>query len=402
TGVIVLGVSLAFPIHVIGSAASLMFLLTFALVNLSLIALRRKRPQTSSAFRVPFYPFTPVLAIALNLLLAIYQFKFDPRAWLIAAGWVVIGLFIYFLFFEKAAEEERPQVLDVAATVDESEHAYRVLIPIHNPDHVEPLLDLAAPIARAHGGEIIVLAVIDVPRSLPVHEGMRFIHHKQPLLRQAIAYGQKLGVPVRTTMRIAHRVSDGVIQAAEKQRASLIVIGWKGYTSTRDRIFGEVTDQVLRHAPCDLIAVKLTGVQPFREILMPTAGGPHAQLAAEFVGFLRREGDARVTVVNVVPPGTTGREREVALEWIEKTVAGTDLEGRVKMRLVESNRVASGLVKAGTDYDLIVLGASREGIFSSVLLGEITERVARYSRGPVMIVKRYEGRVKSVVRKIMG
>jgi nucleotide-binding universal stress UspA family protein len=51
---------------------------------------------------------------------------------------------------------------------------------------------------------------------------------------------------------------------------------------------------------------------------------------------------------------------------------------------------------------MIVLGASREGLFSSVLLGEITERVARHSRKPVMIVKRYEGVVKSLIRKVLG
>ncbi len=160
--------------------------------------------------------------------------------------------------------------------------------------------------------------------------------------------------------------------------------------------------QVVRHAPCDLITVKLTDVAPFETILMPTAGGPHAQLAAEYVGHMQKELGAQVTVVNVVPPGATGREREVALEWIEKTVTRTDLEGKVKMQIVEAEHVASGLVKAGSDHDLIVLGASREGIFSSVLLGEIAEKVARYSRRPVMIVKRYEGRVKSVVRKILG
>ena len=402
TGAIVLIMSVAFPIQVVGSAASLMFLLTFALVNLSLIVLRRKHPEARGAFRVPFYPFTPLLAIMLNLLLAVYQFQFDPRCWLITAGWLVVGLFIYFLFFEKATEEERPKVLDVAAAGEESEYGYRILLPIHNPDHVEPLLELGAPIARARGGEIIVLAVIDVPRSLPIHEGMRFLHHKQPLLRKAVSYGQKLGIPVRTALRIAHNASDGILQAAEREKASLILMGWKGYTSTRDRIFGEVTDQVVRHAPCDLITVKLTDVAPFETILMPTAGGPHAQLAAEYVGYMQKQLGAEVTVVNVVPPGTTGREREVALEWIEKTVTRTELEGSVKMQIVEAEHVASGLVKAGSDHDLIVLGASREGIFSSVLLGEIAEKVARYSRRPVMIVKRYEGRVKSVVRKILG
>jgi nucleotide-binding universal stress UspA family protein len=64
--------------------------------------------------------------------------------------------------------------------------------------------------------------------------------------------------------------------------------------------------------------------------------------------------------------------------------------------------VATTLIKAAADYDLLVLGASREGLFSSVLFGEIPEKVARYSKTPVMIVKRFEGGVKSLVKKVMG
>ena len=74
-----------------------MFLLTFTLVNLSLIALRRKFPELKGGFRVPLYPATPIVAIGLNMFLAIYQFKFDPRAWYIAVAWIIVGLFIYLI-----------------------------------------------------------------------------------------------------------------------------------------------------------------------------------------------------------------------------------------------------------------------------------------------------------------
>jgi len=402
TGAIVLIMAVAFPIQVVGSAASLMFLLTFALVNFSLIALRRKHPEVKSAFRVPVYPHVPILAIVLNLYLAVYQYQFDARSWFITVGWIVAGLFIYFLFFEKATEEERPQVLDVTQATAESDFEYRILVPLHNPDHVEPLLDLAAPVAKAQNGELIVLGVVDMPQNLPIHEGMRFVHHKTPLLKAAVNYGQKIGVPVRTSIRIAHQVSDGIIAAAEQQKANLVLMGWKGWTSKRDRIFGEVTDRVVRHAPCDLIAVKLTGSLELNSVLMPTAGGPHAMLAAELIGHLQKSHDTKVAVCNIISASAGDRDREVALQWIAKTIARTGLEGVAEKRVIESDNIAGGLIKAGSDYDMIVLGASREGIFSSVLLGEITERVARHSRKPVMIVKRYEGAVKSLVRKVIG
>lgn len=402
TGGIVLVLAMLFPIHVIGSSASLMFLLTFALVNLSVIALRRKFPELKGGFRVPLYPITPIIAIALNLFLAIYQYNFDARSWYITGVWIIVGLFIYFVYVEKAAVSEMPQVLDVAQPKPAEEYRYRVLIPLHNPDHVIPLMQLAAPLVRAKNGELIVLGVIDVPQSLPIHEGMRFIHHKAPLLRNAIQYGKKIDVPTRSAMRIAHRVSDGILDASVDEKVSLILMGWKGYTTKRDRIFGEVADQVVRHAPCDLITVKLTGELTCGRMLMPTSGGPHAFLAAEYVSLIQKEFDSKVTCCYVVGKDHTEQAKEAGLDWIEKTIHRSGLEQNVEKQIIVSNNIAAGLVKAAADFDLLVLGASKEGVFSSVLFGEIPEKVARYSKKPVMIVRRYEGIVKSVVKKVMG
>ena len=402
TGAIVLVMALLFPIQVIGSAASVMFLLTFTLVNLSLIALRRKFPELKGGFRVPLYPATPIAAIVLNMFLAIYQFNFDPRAWYIAFAWIIAGLFIYFMYFEKVTAADMPQVLEVQQSKSTNTYSYRILVPLHNPDHVIPLMKLAVPIAKVHEGEIIVLGVIDVPKNLPAHEGMRFVHHKTPLLRKAIEYGHEQGVETRSAIRIAHQVWDGILHTAETEKATLVLMGWKGFTTTRDRIMGEVSDKVVRLAPCDLITVKLMGDRPIRRILITTAGGPHAALAAEYVGIYHDAEGYEVTCCYVVEPNAGADAREAARLWIQKTIRLTSLKGKVAMRLLEGKRVATTLVRAAVDYDLIVLGASKEGVFSNVLFGEIPEKVARYAKTPVMIVQRYEGPVKTLVKRIMG
>jgi nucleotide-binding universal stress UspA family protein len=379
-----------------------MFLLTFTLVNLSLIALRRKFPELKGGFRVPLYPVTPIAAIVLNMFLAVYQFNFDPRACFIAVAWIIVGQFIYFIYFEKITAADMPQVLEVQQAKGMNFRSYRILIPLHNPDHVIPLMKLAIPLAKANHGEIIVLGVIDIPISLPPHEGMRFIHHKTPLLRKAIQFGRDQGVETRSAVRIAHQVWDGIIQTAETERVSLILMGWKGYTTTRDRIMGEVTDKVVRQAPCDLITIKLLGDRPIRRILVPTAGSHHSMLAAEYVSTLWTYNHHEITCCYVVSPGASENERDTARQLIDKTVRPTRLARKADVRLLEGKRVASALVKAAADYDLLVLGASREGVFSSVLFGEVPEKVARYSQIPVMIVKRYEGKVKSVVKRVLG
>ncbi len=403
TGAIVITISLLFPINVIGSAASLMFLLTFTLVNFSLIVLRRKFPELKGGFRVPLYPFTPIAAIILNICLAVYQYKFDPRSWFIALAWITTGLFTYFVYFEKLQKGDMPEVLEINSPDRVSTYDYRIVIPLANPDNMTALMDFAIPIAKANNGEIIVLGVVDIPINIPVYEGMRFVHHKMPLLRKAIKYGKEQGVEVRHSVRITHRVWDGILQAAGSEKASLILMGWKGYTSTRDRILGEVTDKVVRYAPCDLIVVKLVDNLTVKKVLFPTAGGPHAMLAAKYLSCYCDAYSYTVDCCYVVKPDSSEIQKHNALEWINKTVQSTGLADKANAKLIQGNKVVSSIVRESIQYDMLVLGASNEGIFSNVLFGEIPEKIARFaSSSSVMIVKKYEGRVKSLINKIFG
>ncbi len=62
----------------------------------------------------------------------------------------------------------------------------------------------------------------------------------------------------------------------------------------------------------------------------------------------------------------------------------------------------SSALVASMDFDLVVLGAAREPIFRQVLFGEIPEKVARYSPASVLVVKQYEGHVRSMFKRIFG
>ncbi|NIR45469.1 MAG: amino acid permease [Gemmatimonadetes bacterium] len=402
TGVILLGMALTLPIETVGSAASLIFLLTFALVNLAVIALRRKMPELPRVYRVPLYPLTPILGIALNVFLALYQFKFQPMAWYVTAGWVIFGLLIYFAHFEKIAAVAEPQVLVPSQRPFEAPPDYAVIVPLHNPDNVEVLLDFARPIAEARGRRLVAISVVEVPRQLPIHEGMRFTHHREPLVRQAREYADERGIELETDLVIAHHAHHGILEAADRHQAEVLLMGWKGFTDTRERIFGEVADQVIRFAPCDLMLLKLVGNAQFRRCLFPTAGGPHAQLAAEFLNALAREFDMEVTTGYVVPPDATPRQRAEAERWMEKTLTHVDPKLVVEKRLIEARSVPGGLALASRDFDLVVIGAAKEPLFHKVLLGEIPEKVARHSPTSVLVVKRYEGTVKSLVKRLMG
>jgi amino acid transporter len=70
------------------------FIIGFVFVNLSLIRLRRKKPDLARPFKVPFYPLTPILGILTSLFLI---FFLEPSTLFIGAELFIFGLIAYYI-----------------------------------------------------------------------------------------------------------------------------------------------------------------------------------------------------------------------------------------------------------------------------------------------------------------
>ncbi|MEZ3114662.1 APC family permease [Halobaculum sp. MBLA0147] len=91
---VVMVLSVAFvPIRQVGNLSSLFFLLSFVVVNGSVIRLRRQRPNLNRPFEMPLYPAAPVLGIVLNLVLGVF---IDPFTWGLGAVWLGLGVVTYY------------------------------------------------------------------------------------------------------------------------------------------------------------------------------------------------------------------------------------------------------------------------------------------------------------------
>jgi APA family basic amino acid/polyamine antiporter len=88
-------------VEFLGYAASFGSLLVFALVNLSLIQLRRKMPRLDRPFKAPFYPLTPIAGIIMSVLLLTFPVILRDvnaeSALLSSLGLVAIVLVTYYL-----------------------------------------------------------------------------------------------------------------------------------------------------------------------------------------------------------------------------------------------------------------------------------------------------------------
>ncbi len=402
TGIIFLAVAIGLPIEALGSAASVMFLLVFAMVNLSLVALRRKRPDLERPFKVPLYPIIPLLGFSINLLLAVYQITFDPRPWLVVAGWTVAGLLLYFAIFERKVKAAGPQLLelDKPAHVEEKKR-YRVVVPLSNPDTVDSLIDIAMAVAKSHDGEIVAQTTILVPKQLPIQDGLRLAQHRRPLIKKAQTRARKHGVDLIPDLRVAHSLRQAIIGSVTAHKADLLIMGWKGFTRTRDKIFGEITDHMLRYCPCDLTVVKMVPSKVDR-ILLATSGGPHATLGAGYAMDVANAYKATIDSCVVIPSDADEATEQEAKERITKSLTKIVPDHSFGERVIKSDSIAAGIAKASKDYDAVVIGAAAAKPFTQIIAGDIPEKVAQYSPRSVMLVRKWQGPMSGLFRKLFG
>jgi APA family basic amino acid/polyamine antiporter len=95
TGTVTALIAGLFPVKVLGELVSIGTLLAFTIVCVSVIVLRRTRPDLERRFRTPWNPWVP----ALGVVICLAQMIFLPAAtWTRLAVWLVIGLIIYFAY----------------------------------------------------------------------------------------------------------------------------------------------------------------------------------------------------------------------------------------------------------------------------------------------------------------
>ncbi|MBC1294858.1 chloride channel protein, partial [Nostoc sp. UCD122] len=133
----------------------------------------------------------------------------------------------------------------------------RLLVPVANPETAGILLLMAAAIARDRHYEIDCVQVMLIPRHSSPSETQVRTAKSRRLLRQAEVLAKKWKIPLHTQIRVTHDVAQAILETINEQHIDLILMGWKGNTSTPGRIFGSVVDNIIRQATCEVVLVKL-------------------------------------------------------------------------------------------------------------------------------------------------
>ncbi|EMA53322.1 MULTISPECIES: amino acid permease [Halococcus] len=413
--------------------ANVLLLGGFAVVNVALIASRRKFPDLDRGFQVPLVPYVPALAVVLNVLLIA---SLGLRTVVLGLVAEAIGIAFWFAWKGRAPstdeiERETPTVISQRTPTDRDE---RIVVPIANPDNVDQLLRTAADIAADRGAEVLAISVVTIPSQTPLSRGEEYIDDEREILRRVVSARADGGtpeadpaveidtednvgtdtenvhgtldvhdieVPISATIRISHRVDTAILNTIEQYDADAVLMGWGARGSRRREIvFGSVVDTIATEADCDVLVERLgpdaTGTVD--SVLLPTAGGPHTELAAEICRAVCLATDARAEVLSVADG--SGADESEARERVTETAerlreVGIDVE-----TTVADGDVVERIVERSAEHDLTLVGSTREGVLQQFVFGAIPEEVAREADDTVLVAKRNVDLPSQLLRSI--
>jgi len=387
-------------IESIAHFADFMLLAGLIVVNLAVIQSRRKHPDVERPFRVPGVPWVPIVAVAANLALLV---NVETKSLILGLGAQAAGALFWVAWkasppTEKRLEAEAPTAV---AEYRAPGRGHRILVPLSNPEHADQLVRTACTLARERDGEVLVMSALTVPEQTPLSEGRQYADEKRDVLREALEVAEEENVPASGLIRIAHHASDAILNTVRQHEADAVLMGWRGRPHQRsDVVLGTTVDRVLQEAECDVLVETFTEEGLPREaetILVPTAAGPHTDLAVEVAAALARGTDGLVRLLNVVDPDLPLAERRKLRSALEgKAEALGDVEREIV--LLDGEDVADAIVEETGRHDLTVMGATREGLLQQLILGAVPESVAARARSPLIMVKRYTGVVSRLKR----
>lgn len=238
-------------------------------------------------------------------------------------------------------------------------------------------------------------------------EGILTPETEQRLRAKLEAWIDETGVRRLDGRLLQGDVANVLLEQAEKERADLLVLGARGHTRLEEVLLGSTAKEALRHAPCDVLLAEsspLHAIPPGRIAVATSFDEASARAARVALDLADRHG-AQLLLLHAIGPGVqTGASYGFAPTlppldeepgWLERAVdeklvafnrehlAGRATPHRGRGHMAQEIRRLAHETRA----DLLVAGHHGAGFWERLILGSVTENVARHPPCSTLFVK---------------
>ncbi|MFC1766632.1 APC family permease [Planctomycetota bacterium] len=367
-----------------GAAASLLFLVTFALAHLICILARLRKPN-HTGFHTPWWPVLPGIGLVACMALAIFQGAAVPGAGLIAGTWLILGFFCFLWLFSRrarvydaASESSDPDLLELRG------RSPLVLVPIANPANAETMALLATCISPPRMGRVLLLNVAPFPDE---EANGQALQTTAEILRLSMAAAMRARIRVESLATVANNPWKEIDRVARAHRCASVLLG-----------MADLADDAIRQR-LENLASRLPGnvvifrgppswhPRTVRHVLVPIGGRvAHNALRARLLnGLYRRvEQDLHIQYLLVLPT-TTDDGARLRAERLWTRLVSDETHAPSQVRILLNDNIPAAILAAAEPTDLVLLGLNKKDTHRRVF-GSITTQVVQDVQTAVMVI----------------
>ncbi len=312
----------------------------------------------------------------------------------------------------------------------------RILVPLDGSSRAERALPVAAQLARASHGSVLLMEVVSPPIDYGGALAQTALLTEQAIetgIEEATSYLQSVaqsatlaGIETKTEVLFG-LVAQGILEVAQSRRADLIVMCSHGRTGFKRWVLGSVAQTIVHHSPVPVLVLReggavlsVSGSAPVRPlcILVPLDGSPLAETAlapaANLVAALAAPAERALHLTHVIKEYSLAAEEDVisklnkeALEHAKVYLLALKerlqenfkdfklsitwsiaLDSAVADRIVCTAERGERIVRTEgySGCDLIAMSTHGRGGLERLMMGSVTEGVLNATKLPILIV----------------
>ena len=326
----------------------------------------------------------------------------------------------------------------------------RILVPLDGSDRAAQALPVAARIARASGGSILLARVATIPVTYGTFSGYSYLaeiidtemEEARDYLKTIAQSTTLAGITVETNV-LYGAAAQTLLAMATQFEADLIVMTSQGKTGVKRWLLGSVAQKIARHSPIPVFILREGGTLPMGarpdniplRVLVTLDGSVLARAAlepaAQLIAALSAPAPGALHLLRVVKPPTTNHSEDIPqdiehrreqalhkaklyLQSMVEHLRGTPT-GKLKLGLTWSvalsDDVAESIIQvaeSGEDAagagvygrcDLIAMATHGRVGFQHWALGSVAERVLGATRLPLLIVRPTEAALQNTTEE---
>ena len=370
-----------------GAAASLIFLISFAIAHVTSLLARRRAGTSAGTFRTPFFPAVPVVGGLACAGLAVFQAFAVPSAGGIVAVWLGLGVILYLALFARGAK-----IVDAyAEAADPDLIKYRgrtplVLVPIANPANAPALVGVAGAMAPPVVGRVLLLSVVKLQDT--ASDVAASIDAAQQVLQKSLTTAIDLDYMPEALVTMSSTPWKEIARVANDYQCESLLVGMHRLEEATGEAH-EPLQQLLNDVNCDVSILRaVPGWRPdeARRVLIPIGGkGMHDELRARLLGSLMRTAPRELTFMQVLPSDATEERCDDARKMLLQ-LALDETAAQPSAVVVRSDDAVQAIVDESANSGLVILGLPR--INGRTMLGNFALRLASRVDCPTILISR--------------